>query len=520
MTNLRFAPLIRVSTESQKNKGESLRTQKKQIVSSVEQLKGVIPEECWKYSGQEHATPDYERKNLDQLLKDSSKDLFDCIICCDASRWSRDNKRSKEGLEAFRQNGTRFFVGTMEYDLFLPEHILFLSMAVEIGEFQANQGAFKSIMNRIEKAKRGEPATRLPIGRTWSKENGWGVNPGVKEKFQSIAKQFLEGKTFTELGEMYGMNRNYLREILTKRCGHAWEQKFSSSKFDIHEIIPTKIPPLIDDPLIIEAVKNRVQANKTIFHGQRKQRYLFGRMLLCGHCGKALYGEMINYKTRNYRHRTHILRKGQKIKLDCNHFKLIPADLIEEPIMTHIFEIFGDTEKIEQAIKDTIPNIDEINDLNLRRNLLEKEKTTNKNRIERLIDIIEDGSADVESIKDRIIKHEERIKILEYEIAVIRSRIEKIPSAESIESKANFLKQMIKRYYMHSRRHYSSMKFDDRRKLLQAVFTGTDPEGNRCGIYIKKDNKNKEKPWLYEIRGQFLSELGRLSNKIKMVNIP
>jgi DNA invertase Pin-like site-specific DNA recombinase len=217
MTNLRFAPLIRVSTESQKNKGESLRTQKKQIVSSVEQLKGVIPEECWKYSGQEHATPDYERKNLDQLLKDSSKDLFDCIICCDASRWSRDNKRSKEGLEAFRQNGTRFFVGTMEYDLFLPEHILFLSMAVEIGEFQANQGAFKSIMNRIEKAKRGEPATRLPIGRTWSKENGWGVNPGVKEKFQSIAKQFLEGKTFTELGEMYGGmpgNKNFLPQNL------------------------------------------------------------------------------------------------------------------------------------------------------------------------------------------------------------------------------------------------------------------------------------------------------------------
>jgi len=516
MKTLRFAPLIRVSTESQRNKGESLRTQKKHIKSSVEQLSGDIPKECWEYTGQEHATPAFERKNLDQLLKDSSKGLFDCIICCDASRWSRDNKRSKEGLEILRQNGIRFFVGTMEYDLFSPEHILFLSMAVEIGEFQANQGAFKSLMNRIEKAKRGEPASRLPIGRTWSKEEGWGTIPGIKEKFQSIAKQFLEGKNLTELGEMYGMSRNYLREILTKRCGDAWEQKFSSSKFNINEVIPTKVPSLIDNPSIIQAIKNKVQANKTVYHGQHKQKYLFGRMLLCGHCGKALFGEMMNYKTRHYRHRTHVHRKGQKIKLDCNHYKFVPADRIEEPIMKRIFEIFGDTVKIEQAIKEAMPNLDEIKSLNLQLKQLEKEKTDSKKKIERLIDSIEEGMGDVKSIKERITKHEKRIKTLGHEIAITKSRIEKIPPENIIKSKAHLLKRMIKGYYSHSLEHYKKMSFDDRRRLLQAVFSGTDPEGNRCGIYLTKDSKNKEKPWAYQIKGSFLSDRGRLSEKLEL----
>ena len=65
---LRFAPIIRVSTETQAKKGESLRTQKKHIIRFVDQLGGVIPEHCWKYRGQEHATPDQERKKLDQLL--------------------------------------------------------------------------------------------------------------------------------------------------------------------------------------------------------------------------------------------------------------------------------------------------------------------------------------------------------------------------------------------------------------------------------------------------------------------
>ena len=62
-TNLRFAPLIRVSTEKQEQKGESLRTQKTQIEQAVEYLNGKIPKRCWKYSGQEHATPNQEREN-------------------------------------------------------------------------------------------------------------------------------------------------------------------------------------------------------------------------------------------------------------------------------------------------------------------------------------------------------------------------------------------------------------------------------------------------------------------------
>jgi hypothetical protein len=38
----RFVPLIRVSTERQKEKGESLRTQKKRIIQNAKSLGGVI----------------------------------------------------------------------------------------------------------------------------------------------------------------------------------------------------------------------------------------------------------------------------------------------------------------------------------------------------------------------------------------------------------------------------------------------------------------------------------------------
>ena len=94
---LRFAPIVRVSTEKQKKKGESLRTQETQIRQYIAMLEkaipggACIPEYCWQYKGQEHATPNQERVLLDRLLKDSSKDIFDVVICCHESLGFRED---------------------------------------------------------------------------------------------------------------------------------------------------------------------------------------------------------------------------------------------------------------------------------------------------------------------------------------------------------------------------------------------------------------------------------------------
>ena len=124
-----------------------MKTQKEQIERAVQILGGTIPGHCWRYSGQEHATPDQERRKLDQLLEDAGKGLFDAAIVCDASRWARDNRKNKEGLEILRAHGIRFFVGTTEYDLFNPEQAFFLGMATEVNEYAASASAWKSVIN-------------------------------------------------------------------------------------------------------------------------------------------------------------------------------------------------------------------------------------------------------------------------------------------------------------------------------------------------------------------------------------
>lgn len=159
---MRFAPLIRVSTEKQAKKGESLSTQRKQVEQAISSLGGQVPR--W-YAGQEHATPEQERKILGQLMEDAKARKFDAVIVADISRWSRDNRRNKEDLEILKKNNIKFFVGTKEFNLYEPSQYFMLGMGVEINEFFAKEQAYKSIMNRIERAKRGIPSCgRRPYG--------------------------------------------------------------------------------------------------------------------------------------------------------------------------------------------------------------------------------------------------------------------------------------------------------------------------------------------------------------------
>jgi DNA invertase Pin-like site-specific DNA recombinase len=299
---LRFAPLIRVSTEKQEQQGESLNSQKKQILQSIEYLNGTIPKRCWKYSGQEHATPDQEREKLSKLLDDSGKGIFDAVIVCDASRWSRDNKKSKDGLEILRKNGIRFFIGNTEYDLYNPEQSFFLGMSAEIGEFQANQQTFKSLINRIERAKRNIPAAgKLPFGRTYDRKTHiWGIDPEKKRQIEYAANQYLNGESLAAVAKKLNMNHPNLAKLLRERSGDKWSIEFKNDKFNVHETVTLTIPPLLPQDTI-DAIHAKARANQTFTHGQRIHKYLLGRMIFCGHCGFALFGQAKLYKRDDVR---------------------------------------------------------------------------------------------------------------------------------------------------------------------------------------------------------------------------
>jgi len=494
---LRFAPLIRVSTESQEKRGESLKVQKQQIEEYVRILNGTIHKACWKYSGQEHATVDQERAKLDALLEDSGKDIFDAIICCDASRWSRDNRKSKEGLETLRKNGIRFFVGTTEYDLFNPEQTFFLSLAVEIGEFHANQQALKSIVSRIERAKRGIPtAGKLPYGRTFDKATGkWGIDEDKKHKIERIAREYLDGAKAEKLAKKNGMNYPNLLKILKHRSGNKWEIRIRSKKLNIDETVVIKIPRLLPDD-VIKAIHQRARANKTYTKGETKYPYPLSSLIFCGHCGYVMFGQVNHLKKRYYRH-----PRGRNH--GCDLFNYIPAEIIEDSVLFNLFHLFGDQGKMEQAAKDAIPNFEQIQDMKTQIISDQEELKKINRKKEKLIDAIEDSGMD-QNIKTRLQKHKEREALLKEEITDLSSRISEFPSEEEISMRSELIQRTMESYYR-GPEHLKNMTMNDKKTFFQSIFGGMDRDGNRYGVRVYQYEKDGKKKWEFKLIGNLIT---------------
>ncbi len=495
MGKLRFAPLVRVSTEKQERQGESLQTQRKQIQQYVKTLDGYIPDGCWRYSGQEHATPGQERENLDRLLKDSGKGVFDAIIVCDASRWSRDNAKSKAGLEILRQNGIRFFVGSTEYDLFSPQARLFLGMSTEMNEFFALEQSRKSMENRIERARKGIPTGgKLPYGRTYDKETGaWGIDEEKAKNIKWSAGQYLKGESLQKLAKTLNMNMPNLWKILTKRSGDKWEVRFGSSKLNINESVQIKIPRLLDQETI-DRIHERAASNKTFTHGHIKHQYLLSRMIFCADCGYTMFGQTNHGDRRYYRH-------PRYRKKECDISFWVRADDLEGAVIAHLFGMYGDIENMEKAMLRAIPDASRIGELREQEEGLKKRLEKAEGERQRLIKSIAKGIISDSEAERTILEIRERTSLLTEEIEKIRPQVEKVPTEGQIRRKAKLIKRTLEGIYTRPGR-LSKMSFDDKRKLAQMVFAGKTPEGARCGVYVKRSGKAGE-PVIYEIKGLF-----------------
>lgn len=488
--SLRFAPLIRVSTEGQASKGQSLRTQTAQIQQYVKSLDGFIPECCWRYSGQEHATPDQERAKLEQLLTDSSKGKYDAIIVCDTSRWSRDNQKSKQGLEVLRNNGIRFFVGTMEYDLYNPEHSFILGMSAEVGELQARQQALKSITNRIERARCNVPTSgKLPYGRTFDrKTETWGLDPEKQKDIQWAAERYLAGDSIVHIAKILGMNFSNLWKILTQRSGTAWECRFRNKKVNVDETVTILVPPLLDEETI-QAIKQQGEANKTYEHGVIKHHYLLSRMIFCKECGYALMGQSNHGNRLYYRHPRHR-------KHTCGSRKWLPAPKIEEAVLQHLFQMFGDVDRIEKAVEKATPNLEEVNRLQAEQQELQQSKETVQAERDNLVKLTAKGILSEDEVDKQIKDVRSRLQAIQDRFDVIEAHLASRPDPEQVKRKSKLAKAVVADV-LKSEAAYKKMTYERKRKLVETAFAGKDAEGCRLGVYVKQTSDG----WRFEIRG-------------------
>jgi|ERR1035437_241939 DNA invertase Pin-like site-specific DNA recombinase len=493
MNKLRFAPLIRVSTEQQKKKGESLKTQLTQIIQYVDLLKGIIPENCLIYQGQEHATAGQERLLFDKLLDDSSKGLFDAVIVTDASRWSRDNLKSEIGLNLLAENGIKFFVGTMEYNLYDAEHRFILTMSTSINQLQATKQSQNSIINRIERAKKGwNSAGLLPYGRTFVK-GVWGIDLVKKAIIEDAAKRYIAGEHIPDIAATLGMNASNLHRILTKHSGTKRTTTFKYKR--ISETVDMIIPALLDEKTI-KAVQNKIY-NNTTTRGNRKNYYLLQGYIYCAECGYKMKSHTSESKKQYYLHSKY----G-----GCKYGKFLPAPEIENALLIELIKTFGDPELIEKSIKKASPDMTKVDALRVEKNNIDaalKSITAQKNILIKKIakELITDEEADKELKNLREQEGSFKQRLLTIDIELLST-----PDPKHVKALSRWAGKIVSSMTKDDPKLIFKRSFEWKRKLIERAFNGLDATGHKLGIYITFKNGI----FTYEIKGLLESTVNTL----------
>jgi site-specific DNA recombinase len=434
---------------------------------------------------------------MDRLIADAAKGKFDAVIVAYADRWSRDNKKSKEGLDVFREHGIRFFVGTTEKDLFDPQHRFELGLHAEVGEYIAMQQAKKSIEAKIERARMGWPACgSLPWGRTFNRETGkWGLDEAKKAIIEDIAARYIAGELLNKLAAEYHLGTINLYLTLRTKCGDTWMQRFKSAKLNIDESIPTKIPRLLSDETL-KAIRATAEGNKTYHHGHAKYRYLLSRVVFCGHCGHAMCGQMNEGDNAYYRHSIYpCTRKGTKA--------WVRASRIEDTILRHLFEFSGNPAAVKKAIEEATPNRDKIAELRQRRKRLEAELAKTRAGRERVLALVMKGTITAANAEKQLTEAQKKESVQAEQLERLDAALEHLPSQDQIEKTSGQLAALVSKVG-HANHNFDAMTWEDKRGLVEMFFAGKTTDGKRMGVYvewIEGQEARKQKKWRYRIHG-------------------
>lgn len=405
-TQLRFALLARVSTETQERDGVSLEVQKKTLLQCIKVLGG----ECIKeYTGQESATAGEgkERPILDELMFDMTNGLFNALIVYDQSRLTRDPVRSKIIQAELRKHKIRFFTQTTEHDLFSLESNLFMGLMSEINAFTVAIQQRKSIESKLALARKGwlvqgtPPFGRFIENQDKSKEAVWSIDPEKREFAQRVFDLYInQGLYVEQIESLLSVNISTLFRIIKDRGEIV--QKFKNTG----ETITTKVPDLFTSEQK-KQLKIRLKGNKS--RNAKKHDYLLSGLVRCPICGLNFHGITMNGYLLYYRHSQ--LRKTEH----C--IKMTRGDKLERAVMFSIARIISNQELLVQSIQQSNSNSKIKKDkIEIEQRLLESKKEKLQQNKTRIINLLIEGTYTREDMAKPIAENKKKLEDIEKQL--------------------------------------------------------------------------------------------------------
>lgn len=408
------------------------------------------------------ATSD-RRPQFQQMIRDSSKKLFDTILVWKLDRFARNRYDSAVYKRQLRQNGVSV-ISVMENITDSPEGVLMESVLEGFAEYFSKDLSQKVQRGMRETALKHKVVGKIPFGYCKSPEGTYAPDPVTAPAVKMIFTMYVAGERKEDIADylnshgyktVYG-NR-FTKDAITPLVQNT--RYIGKYKYDDLELFDDNQRIISDELFELAQAQARILKNAGAMH-RAKERYLLTGKLYCGYCHSKMNGE--TGRSRNGKKYYYYLCAGRKKKHECDA-RNVPKDFLESYIMDAISRLLNDNNIID-CIVDTIMERQSKSNMNVAAiAALTNQLNTIKRKINNIMSAIEEGIV-TPTTKQRLQELEAARNELEYEIDVKkaqRCRFSKtqltsffrsldLNTATTIQKKQMLIKQLINKIYIWS----------------------------------------------------------------------
>ena len=291
------------------------------------------------------------RPEFQNMIKDSSRKLFDVVIVWKLDRFARNRYDSARYKSTLKKNGVKV-VSATEVISEGAEGIILESVLEGYAEYYSADLSEKVIRGMTDNALKCKyNGGSLPIGYVIDDERHFQINPLTAPFILNAFKLYDEGATMTKV-------RDYLNEqgVTNTRGGdisYNIVQVMLNNRRYIGEfryrdvIIPDGIPAIVPQDLFDRVQEKMAKNKKAPARHKAEDDYLLTTKLFCGHCGAYLCGESGTSRTKIVHHYYKCI--NAKKKKTCKK-RPVKKLWIENLVVDETMKIVMDDKAIEAIV--------------------------------------------------------------------------------------------------------------------------------------------------------------------------
>lgn len=275
-----------------------------------------------------------------------------------------------------------------------------------------------------------------------------------------------------------------------------------------------QIPELLPAS-VIRRILAHAEARKTYRHGTpKKNRFQFSGMVFCGYCGYLLFGQSNKDGRLYYRHS----KKDRRRECPKKPRPCVRADRLEEIVIRHRFEAFGNPEAAKRAVEQAIPDREKAEEYRKRLGELDDKTAKIAKSRKRILKAIEDDIVSQSDAESNLCDLKSREIAVQAERVRLDEALSNSPAPDEIRKMMEKIQRRLERRLparplsadrytglRNARTNFTAMSWDEKRALAEFVFDGKTAEGQPWGIYVTAidgEEVRRQKQWRYEVRGK------------------